>query len=1627
MRPETAALAGLLGRCARASSVDALAAEAAAAEPLCDFFDRLCEDAEARGSPCADLRALLAAGVQQRLAQAVARALALRAAPATRAEAAGSEGFAGALRSLCDVLTGSFCTRKVLGAPEADLAADVERAGMLSPLAVVCTAVAAELEAQQQRQRQQQQRRRQQGSGVPPKVCQCESLVAAAPLWAAHAVSNAWLLEGQLEGPLLPLAQPAARLALAVLRRAGAWRAGTGSDPAVAGTVPNVLFVARTIAWWTAQSLVLARHHGRVSDEAERALADPAVQQLLLANLALRAAHLHEAQHGRQAGVGGSSGGSGAPTVPARHAALLRALGLELDAAKVPQGDHSDKMATSSIYAVAMLFDVSPPTSCGGVSSAGAGAGAGAGLPLPGGAGLAAAAAEVALELAALQPSPRVLAAGASCAGAIMSYLMRASLVQASGGGALSGDPAAAAAAAAVVRAFLPLARPTAAALLAAGVAASSSTSRGAAVAGRGGARAQTQLGAVTAEDAVQCCALLLVQSNGPAGVRRRLALAAAAARWPSLPAPAHAPAASVAAADAVVAAFAQQAPSTLCRLLDASARSWAGRAAPQAALNTAQVMCGAIARLGPSLADAPALTATGGGAGLRLQREVFACLLTALKCVTDGAPLAAAEANPSEQLWVLATGCLAVVRTGCAVGDTVARAQPAAVAAAGGQLAYEPPALWAVLAARGLAVLAARGLAVLAQLLSLALAPRAPIGARVSASAGVPGELVQLATAAAVLAALRNAATLLGPRLRALGSLPADASRAGLARLLAQQEQLHTASAKLAAQLADVSASAAARASTLQERGPALAAQAEELCSAVCAALPLRACCNNPRCAALAGALSELAAVGGRACVCGGCIKSAAPARFCSRACQVAAWRAHKPVCRALAAGVAAAAAASPRRQLVALGSPRTAGAMTRLVREADARRDTRLLREFAASGIAVGTANTVLNPVEVVKIRMQLAGAGAPGAAPAAPAASGAVAAGRPAFAAAGGPLLQPSAARYISHSAGAAEAAAPGAAAAAARRARPWLLPRPAAAAAPRGAAAAGAPAEAALAAAATALRGAVPAAAVGAAPGAQARPGFLATAALIMRQEGPSGFTRGIQATTARAVCNGGIRLGLYDPIKCLLSADGSGADLHVGQKLAAGSISGGIGAVMTTPMELVKTRLQAPNAGTRSARDVLQGVLRQQGVRGLWTGASPSVLRLVMLNASMCGTYDEVKGRIARLTGWGPGVPLVLSSSMVAGLVTTTVINPADVCRSYMQTGRGGSLLGVARGIVAAEGARGFLKGWTAAYCRTGPQTLIIFTVSELVRPVSADRRAAQAFHNIVALVMRRGSARRRAALPRALPLLLLLGAGAAAAAAPAAGAAAVAAPAAAAAAAAGGAHGELIDITLAVRAGMPVWEQRGGLFKAWRALHQSIAEGDVVNQSWLNLDAHTGTHVDAPAHFLDGGATVEQLDLSALVGPALLVDLPRDANVTGDVLRALELPPGVERLLLRTANTDRGLLHATAFASDYVGLDSTAAAHITRDTGIRLVGIDYLSIGHLDDIIATHKTLFAGGVVVVEGLDLGGVPAGWHTLLCLPAKLAGADGAPVRCVLAPLPADGGGGGGAQACVAGGAV
>ena len=174
----------------------------------------------------------------------------------------------------------------------------------------------------------------------------------------------------------------------------------------------------------------------------------------------------------------------------------------------------------------------------------------------------------------------------------------------------------------------------------------------------------------------------------------------------------------------------------------------------------------------------------------------------------------------------------------------------------------------------------------------------------------------------------------------------------------------------------------------------------------------------------------------------------------------------------------------------------------------------------------------------------------------------------------------------------------------------------------------------------------------------------------------------------------------------------------------------------------------------------------------------------------------------------------------------------------------------------------------------------------------------------------------------------------------------------------------------------------------------------SIAAGDPANVSELDMGAHSGTHVDAQDHFLEGGAGAEALPLEYLIGPAGVVDATA-ATAALDLVtvRDLELPArGTERILFKTRNSQ--LWSRDEFTRDFVRLDGEAAAYLV-ERGVKLLGIDYLSIGDA----AAHHVLLAAGVVCVEGLDLRGIEPGSYELVCLPLKLAGSDGAPARAVL----------------------
>jgi arylformamidase len=179
--------------------------------------------------------------------------------------------------------------------------------------------------------------------------------------------------------------------------------------------------------------------------------------------------------------------------------------------------------------------------------------------------------------------------------------------------------------------------------------------------------------------------------------------------------------------------------------------------------------------------------------------------------------------------------------------------------------------------------------------------------------------------------------------------------------------------------------------------------------------------------------------------------------------------------------------------------------------------------------------------------------------------------------------------------------------------------------------------------------------------------------------------------------------------------------------------------------------------------------------------------------------------------------------------------------------------------------------------------------------------------------------------------------------------------------------------------------------------------HARIAAGDDVNVTTLSLGSHTGTHIDAPRHFIDGARTVDALPLEWLIGPARVVELPPTVRAIGpEDLRAAG-SEGAQRLLLRTRNSR--LWAESGFREDFAYLTGAAATHLVAE-GVKLVGIDYLSIEQFDaQQPVAHRTLLGAEVIIVEGLDLRAVPAGDYELICLPLRLAGLDGAPARVVL----------------------
>jgi arylformamidase len=203
------------------------------------------------------------------------------------------------------------------------------------------------------------------------------------------------------------------------------------------------------------------------------------------------------------------------------------------------------------------------------------------------------------------------------------------------------------------------------------------------------------------------------------------------------------------------------------------------------------------------------------------------------------------------------------------------------------------------------------------------------------------------------------------------------------------------------------------------------------------------------------------------------------------------------------------------------------------------------------------------------------------------------------------------------------------------------------------------------------------------------------------------------------------------------------------------------------------------------------------------------------------------------------------------------------------------------------------------------------------------------------------------------------------------------------------------------DITLTISPDLPTWPGDPGV-KLERV--EKIEDGSNANVSRVDMGVHTGTHVDAPFHFLQDGTTVDKLNLSLLTGRAYVLHLPDVEVITAAVLEEAQIPPRTRRVLFKTRNSDLWVNGEPGFQTDFVGVSEDGAEYLVR-RGVKLVGVDYLSVAPFKNSRPTHEKLLEAGVVIVEGLNLSEVSQGRYTIYCLPLKLANSDGAPARVIL----------------------
>lgn len=207
---------------------------------------------------------------------------------------------------------------------------------------------------------------------------------------------------------------------------------------------------------------------------------------------------------------------------------------------------------------------------------------------------------------------------------------------------------------------------------------------------------------------------------------------------------------------------------------------------------------------------------------------------------------------------------------------------------------------------------------------------------------------------------------------------------------------------------------------------------------------------------------------------------------------------------------------------------------------------------------------------------------------------------------------------------------------------------------------------------------------------------------------------------------------------------------------------------------------------------------------------------------------------------------------------------------------------------------------------------------------------------------------------------------------------------------------------EIIDISVDISEDMVLWEGDAGV-KARRVM--TLAKGDAYNLTRLYMSVHQGTHIDAPLHFIENGSSADHFPLEDMVGPVQVVQMDDTIDlITQSVLEQCAIHPDTERILFKTRNSNYWKNGDRTFHKDYCGITSDGARFLAG-LGMRLVGMDYLSISPMADLEEPHRILMRKGVVILETLDLSEVTPGFYNLYCLPLKLVGTEGSPARVIL----------------------